>query len=295
MLFVAALATVFGKLQGKGKEGGRKRRWNDEDEDSYASVSSLSDLLSKSQMQEISDSFREYFRTADRLVLRENLYLRPQDDRFESLESLVLWYNGEAVTTLGMLGEQDPSKCKEVFEYFTNQKKDVPVESRTTTKASEFIMQIDEVNAGIEDVEITEGLNKTSKLLKNVHYIELEDGSEEKLRKLYEYYLPIMMSILTKYKSLSQKAPLSSEFIESKEKLTSTIDMINEALSNISSNYYDVEILDMSTDVRHLQSILKKDGMVGDGLQMARGRDVNQALEDAEEDERDKNNQELLL
>lgn len=288
-LFVGALVTILGKLQGKGQE--KRRRWED---DEYTSRSGLAELLSNSQIKDIETSLRDFFRTSDRLILRDNLYLRPQEGKFESLDALVLWYNGEAITTIGMLSDQDPSKCKEIFEFLSNRQGNATVGSKVTTKAVEFIMQIDEVNAGIEDAAITEGLNQTSKLLRNVHYIELENGSEEKLRKLYEYYLPIMMSILTKYKSLSHKAPLSSEFIESKEKLTSTIDMINEALSNISSNYYDVEILDMSTDVRHLQSILKKDGMVGDGLQMAKGRDLKQSIEDAEE-EASRKNQELML
>lgn len=252
------------------------------------SYGSIDKYLNEGEKGEIELALSRFFKTNDKLIIKsEELYLRPRGDKFLGLGDLVLWYKGEAVATLENLSGEHADKSTEILDFIRG-KKPVQVTPQpessglsTKTKAQSYIERLDKINDGIDDVPISEALSRTTRLLGGVHSIELKYPDSEKLRKLYDYYLPILMSMLTKFMNLGENAPLSRDYIETKSRLTETVGMINEALVSISSDYYGGEMIDITADAKTLQSILKKDGVVGNSFDIY--DDLDKVVEEEKE------------
>lgn len=260
LIFVVMLVKVLGSRDDNKKKGKKSVPRN----------LKLSKFLNEVEMRELEISLRDFFKSGDHIVIHDDLYLKPRDGMYKNLDSLELWFKGEAVATLGTLAEGHESKCLEITNFLTGKtKKDalhkskVEKSNESPSRAQEYIRSIDSINQGIADEQITANLHTTTSLLRAIHEMEIAHPTSDKLRKLYEQYLPILMSTLTKFMKLSEVAPLSKDYIETKTKLAETVRLINEAMSNISAEYYGGEMTEINVETRTLQSILKKDGVVG--------------------------------
>ncbi|MDO4754109.1 MAG: hypothetical protein Q4A41_03820 [Bacillota bacterium] len=263
--FIVAIVKMVGGIGNKdAKQGNRKSS-------SQRQSFKLSRFLNDVEMKEMDVSLRDFFRSGDRLIIKDDLYLAPRDGMYKSIESLELWFNGEAIATVGTLAESHPSKCAEITDFLTGKNRterqsfgaDNKKNAETLSRAQEYIRNIDSINKGISDELITANLHTTTALLRTIHKMELDNPSSEKLRKLYDQYLPILMSTLTKFMRLSEAAPLSRDYIVTKSKLAETVELINEAMTNISKDYYGGEMTEINVETKTLQSILRKDGVVG--------------------------------
>ncbi|MDO4800054.1 MAG: hypothetical protein Q4A52_06005 [Bacillota bacterium] len=248
----------------------------------------MSRVLGNEEVRRLNKGLATFFETHDRLRIREDVYLRPAGAHFTDIDELYLFFGDEAVSTFGdvgqshrsdyrqivteleqlfALGKQDFSSETSASDFIPAAKPQPQKEEIATTRAEQFIMEIDQLNDNIPDEAISRGLDETVRLLRPLSFVEKNLTSHSvKLDKLYEYYLPILTSILRKYDDLSRRDFGSVDFVEQKEKLTKTISLINEALRNINQSFSEGALLDMSTDIYTLQTILKKDGMVGDSM-----------------------------
>lgn len=124
-----------------------------------------------------------------------------------------------------------------------------------------FTMQQKEIN----NEQINNGLNETIEYLTQIKKIEDEfSESKNKTGKLYQYYLPMLNDILANYIRLKKNAGNSSDSKESEDRLLKTIVLINGALKTISSSLVEDYYTEMNVDMRTLESILKKDGLVNE-------------------------------
>ncbi len=226
--------------------------------------------MSNEERREIERALKEFFKTRDRLIIYEDVSLRPWKGRFMNISSLVLYKGDEAIAMMGDLNSSNPEICQKIVDFLTGKSEarrmsDVSKKEMPNSRANEFIKKIEDVNVQIPDSRITNGLYETVELLKDVRVLEQKEPDSEKLRKLYEYYLPIMMSVLHKFKNV-KSTPNSKVYLETHDQLVQTIDMINEALGNITKDHFGEEMTDINVDAKTLQSILRKDGVVGSGL-----------------------------
>ncbi len=142
-----------------------------------------------------------------------------------------------------------------------------PVE---TEKGSAFYLkQFKQLNDNIPNEQITNDLNDTLRYLTDINKIENEfPECKDKTTKLYQYYLPMLVDILQNYHRLAENASNHEEFKDNEDRLSKTIVLINGALKTISSSLVEEYYTDLKVDMKTLESILKKDGLV-DELQTA--------------------------
>ena len=144
-------------------------------------------------------------------------------------------------------------------------KEEVKVEEPSSS-AQSYIDQINALNDAIPDEEISNGLFETCALLKQAQKLEITfPASKGKLKKLYEYYLPILVRILKQYDAL-QTAQTDPNYAETKEKLGKTVVLINDAMKNMIASYTDQDFINLSADMATLNAVLKKDGLTSDGM-----------------------------
>lgn len=226
----------------------------------------------------------EYFKTNENLSVIEGIYLKPQKGEYTSIKELYLYMNDDCIASLDDFGmnytdmyndlmkmilkfaKSDVTSMEAAEEQVEEEEKTVPVEKELDKKAENYIEQINQLNTSIENKEITNGLYQTSALLKHIAVIEKKyPDSKNKLNKLYQYYLPILLDILNNYKNLKDSVHQQDEIEKAEERLMKTIILINEAMKTISATLCEEDLLNLSADMTTLEALLKKDGLVKEG------------------------------
>lgn len=130
----------------------------------------------------------------------------------------------------------------------------------TKDKKSNFIDIFNQMDIKIDNEEISNELVKAQQYLLQIKKIEKEFPEEkDKTRKLDEYYLPMLQDILAEYVRIQNVDMHSKEY---EERLIKTLKLVNSAMETISielcKNHYD----GMNVDIKTLETLLKKDGLV---------------------------------
>ena len=126
--------------------------------------------------------------------------------------------------------------------------------------ASNFISEINTYYESITSNTVRNQLKETCRLLEQIQELELTiPDFEEKVSKLYDHYLPILIQILDQYNSL-QTAINESEYKKSTDSLVQTLTLINGAMKTITSSMTEGNYINLSADMETLKAILNKDG-----------------------------------
>ena len=252
---------------------------------------------SAAQMAKINVYLRSWFRSRKSLPIGANIDLRIHGQRYASLASLDVYRDNRFVCSLNDFGRRYPDSYDEILEELARlsdrgqadevidvsvsekqpevrpepKKEEVKKEEPKKDRAQEYIDKINALNEDIPDENISNGLFETCALLKQIQTLEQRfPDSRDKLKKLYEYYLPILVRILRQYDNL-QHAKTDPAYEQTKEKLTRTITLINDAMKTIISSLTDQDFINLSADISTLEAVLQKDGLTSDGRIEQRG------------------------
>lgn len=176
--------------------------------------------------------------------------------------NLEIHYQDESICTLSEMKESQSMMYQSILKNLL----DKPIQKPQPPKidAQYFINVIDQRNVDILDEQVTRGLYETTALLKHIHYLEeTYPSNASKLYKLYQYYLPILIQILTTYTEIDEHTtPEDQQAL--KERLLKTILLSNEALKSMSDTLIQEKKMDLSSNMSTLEAILKKDGLLED-------------------------------
>ena len=258
---------------------------NEQRSNPYASYSSSTyyarnraSNISASQMAKNNIFLRKWFRTHTALNVSTGIELRVRNGEYKSLSNLDVYRNGILVSGLNVFGANYPESYEQILREVskqaddyqntdvidvqatpTNMKKEEVKAEEPSSSAQTYIDQINALNDTIPDEEISNGLFETCALLKQAQKLETTfPASKGKLKKLYEYYLPILVRI--------QTAQTDPNYEETKEKLGKTVVLINDAMKNMIASYTDQDFINLSADMATLNAVLKKDGLTSDGM-----------------------------
>ena len=83
------------------------------------------------------------------------------------------------------------------------------------------------------------------------------------IRKLMNYYLPTTLKLLDAYEEFDSQ-PVQGENIKTaKQQIEQTLDTINIAFENLLDKLFTDEVLDVSSDISVLETMLKQEGLTG--------------------------------
>ena len=225
------------------------------------------------ERSQVDDRLKEFFKDNYRLPVFDDIYLVAKGGNYNDMSDLVINKGDEYIMSLDEFKDRYPSTASDITKLlaaFAAQPKETVKENKEVNNdtklspAQGFIEKINSLNVDIQKEEIKSGLYQTCALLKQID-ISVKEEDDDKIRKLYDYYLPILVKILTNYKSLSDVSKESKEFKDSEDQLIKTIVLINEALKTINESLHEDDYMDLSADISTLQSLLKKDGLVKTG------------------------------
>lgn len=210
-----------------------------------------------------------YFSENDKLVLNDNIDIR--SNHSQGFDDLEVYYKDEVLC----LVKDFKKNYHDTYLYFENAILNNKPEKTSTFDESVIeqenylkrsLSYINEFTEEITNSKIKEDLYHTSSMIKFImQIVEQYPAKIEKLSKLEKFYLPALISILESYTKLIKANRYDSDVNEVENKLIRTIYLVNEALTNLSDSLCDDEILDLSSDMSVLETMLKRDGLVKEG------------------------------
>ena len=232
-------------------------------------------FLSEKERNKVNQCLEEYFKENDRLIVVEKVNLRPISGSYHSLLDLQVYYGEECICELAEFKHEHKEMYEKVLSLllkFAYLEKEIVVPSATVeektglaSEISEFIEKLHQLNIEIESEEISNGLYQTCAYLKQIELIEKNYSENQyKLTKITQYYLPMLIEILEDYKKMSRSMKTSVEFKTAENKVIDTIVLINEALKTISSTVCEVDLMTMNANMKTLEMVLRKDGLIDD-------------------------------
>lgn len=257
------------------------------------------------KLNDFNRNIKLYFEDHESLQITDTIFIKPEKTTGTAPYQLYVYYGEERIckieefskyypktymdllerafelalpTEYAKLSKESKSKVSEVRKETVDTSKTQSKSKEKTVKkdsAVYFIKTIDDLNIQIKEETITRDLFQTTAMLKQIQMIEEKyPESHEKLVKLYQYYLPILVDILESYVKLLTSNSGHSEMEAVELKLRKTIVLVNEALKTITMQLCEDEIVDMKSDMSVLETILRKDGLVKDGTLYAEEKSV---------------------
>lgn len=121
----------------------------------------------------------------------------------------------------------------------------------------------------LEDKETKDHLksicNTVTKIIDTVYK---NPKKEKKIRNFFDYYLPVLLSIVGRYDEIENQGLVTKE---GKEFMTSAEKMIAEAdgaFQSILSNLYQNDMIDMSAEMKVFNAMLATDGVLGEEIKV---------------------------
>ena len=228
--------------------------------------------LNNADINKIDKKLNNYFKNNISLPVIDGISLTTQSGKFTTVDQLYLTYKDEKICKLCEFRNQYGDVYKKIMDLllvFSNKgddilKADVQTQeikpSKKLSDANKYIDEINKLNDAIPQEEITNGLYQTCDLIKQVDLLSENHKDNNKITKLYDYYLPILVSALEKYKKLQDSKVKSDDFYQTEAALIKTIVLINEALKTICASMQEDDYMNINADVNTLQSLLQKDG-----------------------------------
>ena len=127
--------------------------------------------------------------------------------------------------------------------------------------------QIKNLIPKVEKTETKEDLKEINETINKIlEEVEKNPKKEKSLNNFFDYYLPVLIKITTRYDEI-ENTRLSS--IDEKTFMTKAEKIIkdtNKAFKTILSNLYQKDIMDTDADMKVYELMLKADGIVEDNI-----------------------------
>ena len=158
------------------------------------------------------------------------------------------------------LKKQQQEQAKQDEQLFAEN----PELAATIRQGREMIEQIRRSNDKIEGEEISAKMDQMEIIAKKI-FEQVQEHPEKlpDIRRLMNYYLPTTLKLLNVYEEFDSQ-PVQGENIRSaKQQIEATLDTINVAFENLLDKLFTDEVLDVSSDITVLETMLKQEGLTG--------------------------------
>ena len=132
----------------------------------------------------------------------------------------------------------------------------------TIDEGKNYIRTIKEANDALPEEEISEKLDQLESVTTKIFdYVEQQPEKLPEIRKFMCYYMPITLKLVKAYQKFDEQGTNAEEIVATKLEIKGTIDTINKAYQNLLNKLMQADILDVSSDISALETILAQEGL----------------------------------
>ncbi|MDE7248974.1 MAG: 5-bromo-4-chloroindolyl phosphate hydrolysis family protein [Lachnospiraceae bacterium] len=126
----------------------------------------------------------------------------------------------------------------------------------------ECTRKLRELNDQIPGEVISEKLYRLENLLKDI-FDSVREHPEQmhRMHKMMDYYLPTTLKLVEAYEDFDKISAPGPDIVAAKAEIERTMDIINQAFSELLSNLFQDAVLDATTDAQVLQTMLAREGL----------------------------------
>ena len=127
--------------------------------------------------------------------------------------------------------------------------------------------QIKKLIPKVEKTETKEDLKEINETINKIlEEVEKNPKKEKSLNNFFDYYLPVLIKITTRYDEIENTRLTSKDEKTFMTKAEKIIKDTNKAFKTILSNLYQKDIMDTDADMKVYELMLKADGIVEDNI-----------------------------
>ncbi len=142
----------------------------------------------------------------------------------------------------------------------------------TIDEGKNYIRTIKAANDALPEAEISEKLDLLEIVTTKIFdYVEQHPVKLPEIRKFMCYYMPITLKLVKAYQKFDQHG--TSEIEATKLEIKGTLDTINKAYKNLLNKLMQADILDVSSDISALETILAQEGLTEDEITSQRRKE----------------------
>jgi len=137
----------------------------------------------------------------------------------------------------------------------------------TTDEFQKVLLEIGEIRNQIRDEDIAQQITEietiTAQIFKSVRE---KPEKMPQIRGFLNYYLPTTLKLMNAYSDLEQKAVAGENITAAKANIQEVLGRLVTGFTHQSDALYKEDALDIESDIQVLAQMMKKDGLMGDGL-----------------------------
>lgn len=159
-------------------------------------------------------------------------------------------------------GEKE-NEVKEVREKEAGQNTNLNKEvDKAIKEGQNYMYQIRTADELIESELVSSKLRRMDSVIdKILNYIMSHPEQLSEIKKFLEYYLPTTIKLLNAYIQFEHQGNESTSIITAKREIEETLDTINTAFENLLDSLFEDIVMDVSSDISVLETILAQEGL----------------------------------
>lgn len=131
----------------------------------------------------------------------------------------------------------------------------------TIAEAKKKNTQIAQMAPKIEDPELVKMIREINETVhKIIATIEKTPAKYKKANNFFNYYLPVTITILSRYDEIENQSLTTQEGKEFMQSTKNMVEKINEAFKKQLSNLYQSDMIDTDAEMKVFESMLQADG-----------------------------------
>ena len=137
-------------------------------------------------------------------------------------------------------------------------------------KGQEMLAEIRKENDLIPDAELTAQMNQLDKVANQIfHTVAEQPAKAPQIRRFMDYYLPTTLKMLTGYRKMEERQVKGENANEARAQIREAMDTVLKAFDKQLDALYQDELLDISTDIDVMETMLRQDGLIDGGVKAA--------------------------
>ncbi|MCM1043963.1 MAG: 5-bromo-4-chloroindolyl phosphate hydrolysis family protein [Candidatus Gastranaerophilales bacterium] len=126
----------------------------------------------------------------------------------------------------------------------------------------DYIHKLRDLNDKIVGEVISNKLYRLERLLNEI-FNNVREHPEQmpRMHKLMDYYLPTTLKLVEAYEEFDGVSMPREDIVAAKQEIEKTLDIINQAFTELLNNLFEDAVLDITTDAQVLQTMLAQEGL----------------------------------
>lgn len=167
---------------------------------------------------------------------------------------------------------EDSRRIREREEFVPKEKEEEKKPSSevddTVSEGKRYIREIRKANDDIPGEEISKKLDRLELVTSKIFdYVENHPEKLPDIRRFMDYYLPTTMKLIYKYREFDNQPVQGENIRKGKQEIEATLDNINASFERLFDQLFQEEMLDVSTDISVLSTMLAQAGLSGNDFE----------------------------